>query len=337
MDKVYVVVVNYKKYNDTIECCESVLKSSYKNCQILLIDNSPDSESSVNLVKWLNNKSFEVDTSYVELVYPLIDKPIPHVYIYETEFLERTTGFEEQVVLIKAENRGFAAANNIALKHIHKTAGLDSFIWILNNDTVVERSCMENLKRFFDNHDRKYIVGSKLMYYYQKDRIQAIAGLYNKWLGSTYHVGDHEVDLGQYDEFIFDSNNYVVGASMFISKQFIDTVGLMNEEYFLYFEEMDWGLTAGQFGFRLGFQPLAVVYHKEGSSIIKGNNDNKFIADYYSIVNRVKFTKKWYSGYLVIVMGGVVYALLKRLFKGKFNLVKKIINSLYKVLFSKHK
>ncbi|SEO12097.1 glycosyltransferase family 2 protein [Mucilaginibacter sp. OK283] len=336
MNKVYIILVNYKRYEDTIECLESVYKSYYNNYQVLLVDNSPDEQSSHQIKEWLENNYKEINTSYPNIVYPLIDRPTSYVSISEYDVLNTNVAYTESLMLIRATNNGFAAANNIALKYIKKIADEHSFIWVLNNDTVIEHNCMGNLAAFFDTNPRKFILGSKLRSYYSPQKIQAVAGRYNRWIGSTYHIGEGEIDHGQYDDFAFGDNNYVIGASMFIPKAFIDIAGLMNESYFLYFEELDWGLVGKQFGYNFALQHNAIIYHKEGASIIKSNNNNMSVADYYSMINRIRFTKKWYGRHIVLVSCSVVFALLKRLFRGKFSLVKKTSIAVFKIFFNRN-
>jgi GT2 family glycosyltransferase len=324
--KVYIILVNYTKYQDTIECLESIFKSSYKNLQVLVVDNSPDEISVINFKKWLNNQYKDVFTLYEHLIYPLNNSPIPYVCINETEIENKIGFYKQPVVLIKATNNGFAAANNIALKYFLKNADDASFAWVLNNDTIVDKQAIEKLVEFYDtNANGAYFVTSKLLSYYNKNKIQAIIGSYNKWTGGSYHIGEGEEDRGQYDNYQITDTNYLVGASMFMQKKFIEQVGLMNEDYFLYFEDLDWSRQAVKAGFKLALQPSAKVYHKEGGTniAVKGNKANKDMPGYYTLINRVKFTIKWYPLSLPTVYLGVGYGLLKRILQGKLSLVKR--------------
>lgn len=78
---------------------------------------------------------------------------------------------------------------------------------------------------------------------------------------------------------------------MMVSRRFLEAIGLMDESYFLYFEEMDWAIRA-QNQFRLGWAPLSFVWHKEGSSIGSSHRNrpsNKSLT--YMCVNRLRFTR----------------------------------------------
>ena len=330
---VFIVIVNYTKYKDTIECLESVLKSSYKNFQIIIVDNSPNDKSHLHITNWLKGGVDTLSTEFPDLVYPLVNKPINFQQATEGD-VENIIDSDTQILLVKAKNRGFAAANNIALKYILKQNKHDSFTWILNNDTVIEKNCLENLVNSYKNTTDKFITASKLRFYFHRNQLQAVAGKYNKWLGSTTHIGEHQTDLGQYDNFLFSDDNYIIGASMFLPLIFIKTVGLMEEDYFLYYEELDWTIRAIGNGFKCKLQPDAIVYHKEGSSIINNDLSKKkdtSLAEYYSIINRVRFTNRWHKLCLPTVLTGVLFAIIKRLIKGKFLLVKNILGGLVNV------
>ncbi len=338
MNKVYIILINYKRHTDTIECLESILKSGYSNFQVFVVDNSPDDTSVTQLLNWMNNGRENIETAYSQLVYPLVSKPVSHTFITEKDLSEgAATISDEKVILVKTTNRGFAAANNLALKHIMHTGAEDSLIWILNNDTVIAKDSLEQLVVFSNAKGPRVVVGSKLMFYYKPNILQAVAGRYNRWMGSTYHVGEGEVDNGQYDSFTFGDDNYIVGASIFMHRQFLDEVGLMDENYFLYYEELDWFLRAKNYAYSCALQPNAVVYHKEGTSIIdkSGQKKDTSLAEYYSIINRVKFTKQWYKWCLPSVLAGVVFALVKRILRGNTALVKKASIGVFNVLFTK--
>jgi GT2 family glycosyltransferase len=337
MNKVYIILVNYKKYSDTIECLESILKNHYSNFQVLLIDNSPDLISSTFLKKWFSNEYGQVSTLFEDLVYPINDDPISYVSLTETEFQNESKIYTEQILLIKAQNRGFAAANNVALNYLLKVGQEGDFIWILNNDTVISKSCLDNLVGFYssgDHYDK--LIGAKLMHYNNKNHLQAIAANYNKWLGVTKHIGDGEMDTGQYDKYEIKETNYIVGASMFLPFGYLQKTGLFNEEYFLFYEELDWLLSAAKYNLSYAIQYKAIVYHKEGSTISGSkNNKNMDVADYYINVNRIKFTLKWYPACLFSVSLGVAYSLLKRLLQLRFKLVARILKAIFSLKVNK--
>jgi len=337
MDKVYIILVNYNNFGDTIECLESLLKSEYLNYQIFIVDNSKNELSVNEFSNWLVNNNFYVKTDFPHLVFPLQNKPIVFRIFSEANFEIQSETFEEKIIIIRAGNNGFAAANNIVLRYILRTAEATSLIWLLNNDTVVEKTTLGNLVcGYLSNLDKKYIFGSKLLCYNNPKFIQAVAGKYNKWLGKHHHIGEGEEDKSQYDAYSFGQLDYIVGASLFLPKLFLEQVGLMNEDYFLYFEELDWITKGRRNGFNIALAPCAIVYHKEGSSIVgeKSQRKDTSTAEFYSISNRVRFIKKWYPLCVVTVLPGVFFALMKRMFSGKFKLAMTTSVAVCHILFS---
>jgi len=335
MHKVYIILVNYNNHRDTIECLQSILHCDYANYNIILIDNSKDDTPSQEIINWCNNGVDNIETLFPELVYPIIEKPVSYQFYTESDFSTLTTEIDEKLLIVRAENRGFAAANNIALRYVQKFASDLAFVWVLNNDTVIEKSALKHLVAFYEQHDLNYMIGCKLRFYNSRDKLQAIAGSYNKWIGAHTHIGEGEIDNGQYDDFKFTADNYIVGASMFLPRLFLNRVGLMSEDYFLYYEELDWTITAQKAGFNFAVQPSAIVYHKEGASITNTQqNKDTSVAEYYSITNRVRFINKFYKWCLPTVLLGVIFALLKRLLKGKFKLVNKSFKTIVQILTS---
>lgn len=144
-------------------------------------------------------------------------------------------------------------------------------MWLLNNDTEVQPDSLTRLVERAQEDDSIGIVGSTLLYHHNRRRVQALGGArYNRWLGVAKHIGEGQnwdkiKDNIRRDE-IERQMDYVVGASMLVSRRFIEAVGLMSEDYSLYFEELDWAIRGKKKGFRLAWAPDSIVYHKEGAT-----------------------------------------------------------------------
>ena len=112
--------------------------------------------------------------------------------------------------------------------------------------------------------------------------------------------------------------NYVEGASMLVSRGFLKQIGLMCEDYFLYFEEVDWALRA-RGHFCLGYAPDSVIYHKVGKSIGTSSNPAKksLVCDYYNICNRIRFTRRFYPAALPTVYLVLLAEILLRILFAK--------------------
>jgi hypothetical protein len=98
-------------------------------------------------------------------------------------------------------------------------------------------------------------------------RVQAYGGHWRYWLGRAVSIGmGAHVDDPVDDAAVEARINYVLGASMLVDRAFVERVGLMKDEYFLYCEEVEWGLRAVKMGMKLGFAPKARVRHDQGST-----------------------------------------------------------------------
>src|SRR3546814_13612568 len=106
------------------------------------------------------------------------------------------------------------------------------------------------------------ICGSTLVYYATPERVQALGGgRYDPWFGRFRLDGfEQRFVLGRPAAAGLD---FVHGASMFVSRSFVETLGLLDERYFLYFEALDWTALAGP-PLPLGPQPSTLVYHQAG-------------------------------------------------------------------------
>ena len=322
LTKVFIVLLNYNGHQHSIECLESIYKLRYPNFQILLIDNSL-TELSVNaIINWTKGELILEDTLFPEFLKPFILKPVPYVYVNEDN-LDSTLNCAEKLIIIKAnKNEGFATGNNIALRAINNTKD-DCFIWLLNNDTIVKADTLSQLVDYYYNSSIKPgIISSKLLYYYHKNNLNGIGGVYNRWLGISNHVGESEIDAGQYDNIDYNKKvQYVIGASMFISKAFLTDVGLLNEDYFLFFEEIDWVQRSKVNNWKLGFAPKSVLYHKESASISPETEKNILFETSF-LSSKLIFTIKYFKRALPIIYFTIIWMLFNRLRRKQF---KKLI------------
>ena len=110
---------------------------------------------------------------------------------------------------------------------------------------------------------------------------------------------------------------YVVGASMLVRKEVLDEVGLMNEDYFLYFEEIDWATRAKK-RFPLAYAPRSLVYHKEGGSTGTAPQSQlqPAMCDYYATRNRILFTRRFHRLSLPTVLAAVTGSFFYRFARG---------------------
>jgi hypothetical protein len=237
---VAVVVLNWDQEQDTAECLQSLRSVSGIALRIVLVDNGSKSGESDRLAQ----------------------------------------GFPEVEVLPLAENRGFAAGNNIGMAHA--AAFEPTHILLLNNDTVVDPGFLVPLLGALGTQGIG-IVGPKILYHAEPERIWFAGGEINWRTGKQYHLGAGEQDRGQRDG--FRDVDYVSACCLMAPSWVFNSVGQLDERYFIYYEETDWNLRARAYGLRACYVPQARIWHK----VSRAMGTASALSDYYYARNRLLF------------------------------------------------
>ena len=285
-EKVYLVILNWNGYKDTIECIESIFNSTYKNYRIIIVDNNSSDNSVEKIRNWLDK--FKNKNSYT-----ILDE-------------DCDIKSNDSIVIIKSkENRGFAGGNNIGINYILKQKDAD-FIWVLNNDVTISEECIENLVLYAKQNSRYGLIGSTIMEYYNPEIIQYAAGAKFRLITCTskpFMAGKKLEDI----KFLDESNieiDYIGGCSMFFRTEVLEDIGLLNDDYFLYFEEIDYSKRMEESEYKLGWCKDSLVYHKYGASIGSENIVSKKskTSEYYSNLSSAKFIRNYYPGLFNLIM-----------------------------------
>jgi GT2 family glycosyltransferase len=305
MIRVYIVVLNWNGCKDTIECLESLLKLKYPDgYDIVVCDNNSQDDSIVKIQAWAKDRNISVRC---------VDCHSGEIADHNKKIVATTV--EEITVIQTGSNLGFAGGNNIGIKYA-LSDNRCKYVWVLNNDTVVDKNALSALVERCEQNKKIGMCGSKLVYFHQPSTIQAFGGAtYNKWTGGASCIGVGEsIDTIKSTELIERAMDFVAGASMLVPRTFIEEIGLMNEEYFLYFEEIDW-ITRANNKYTLGYASGSIVYHKEGAST-KANSRSKvysYVGDIYSTRAKLLYTRKYYPLALPFIYLTIVVMAIKRL------------------------
>jgi GT2 family glycosyltransferase len=165
------------------------------------------------------------------------------------ESLVRKNQLISQVKIIKNKtNLGFAAGNNVGIEYALRKGA--QAIMLLNQDSVVGKGFLEPLLASdFD------IVAPVIKFKRDKKWEYDHGGLVNWWLGRTSHIERQSADHVEREV------DYVSGCAMLAKRQVFEEIGLLDEKYFLYFEDADFCLRAGEAGFKIGIQPNSIITH----------------------------------------------------------------------------
>jgi|ERR1700693_2096324 len=315
--KVYIVLVNWNGWADSIECIESLLHSRYSNYEIILVDNGSTDDSVIKIKEWAAD-SFSLWISNTIILRKFSMPPhanpiscVEHASSEIASVFENRGAFSSKCaqeryqtlyakktfhLIISDRNGGFGAGNNLALKLV-QLRGDGDFIWLLNNDTVVTSNAMTEMVGCAQENNG--IVGATLFYYHIPDKIQAYGGGYFSQATGIVRTATHTRP---------NHLDFINGASFMFSSQILQAVGFFDENIFLYFEEFDYCFRAENKGYRC-FLSDAVVYHKHGAS--SSNADDSF-AWRHILKNKPYVLKKnfGYGFWLLFFIFGVIFSAL---------------------------
>lgn len=176
---------------------------------------------------------------------------------------DRTVGAGPVTVLDAGGNVGYAAGVN---KAIQASPRADAW-WVLNPDTLPAPETLARMVARLQEGDAA-AVGCALTH--ADGRVQSLGGRWRRPLARAEQIGEDRTGLADVREHVESRQDFISGASMLLGRRFLDAVGLMREDYFLYCEEVEWCLRAKAAGLKLGFTPDAAVVHDAGSTTGSG-------------------------------------------------------------------
>lgn len=247
-ENICIILVNYNGYDDTVECIKSIENSDYDNYKIILVDNGSKDKNKILNDNYINNVAD---------------------------------------VIISEENLGFSGGNNLGIKYAQEKYDPEYYL-LLNNDTVITKDTISNLKKGFDFDSKAGIITGKIYYFSEPKTIWAAGGKFNFNTG----IAD-QPELGKIDDGVQYENtcevSFATGCTMLISKQVINTVGYLEESYFLYAEDTDYCCRVLNAGFKIIYVGKALIYHKVSASTGKQSN----MQQYYMFRNNCYIIKKY--------------------------------------------
>jgi len=180
---------------------------------------------------------------------------------------------------------------------------------------VVEPESLLHLVSRCDADKSIGICGSRLIYSETPDKLQGLGGIYSPLFCRTTIFAALEDSKKLFDDNeVENSIDYVIGASMLLRRELLTTVGLLDEGYFLYFEELDLAFRARPH-FKISCASKSIVYHKEGASTKSSSNP---VSDFLSIRNRLRFTLLNNKIFLPTVWAGIFGSLFNRIKNREF-------------------
>ena len=308
------IIVQYNQWEDTINCVESILSSDEQPRWVIIVDNNSENNAAQKILNWTQGRVNVPKCPVVDYTAPEFPLQIQEIH-WPKECFHATP--QTQLVLVHMpHNAGYAAANNAGMK-LGLDWGVEAFL-ILNNDTLVTKNAIGALYSRLDECLRPGLCGGLLRYCHDSLPIQCCAGGVTNWWTHLSRFYGHGLTLEQAQNLsrdtVEDKINFICGACVMVSRKFVETVGFMDEGYFLYCEEQDWGCRSkGKFD--IAYAPEALVYHKEGATTGWNGRTFRLKSLYFLTRSRIRCTYLHHPWMLPTVIAGIGFAAIRLIFK----------------------
>ncbi len=251
-------MLNWNGADDTIECLESLSKLDYPEYNIYLVDNASSDDSVDKITQFLKDSNYSYS-------------------LQEKSDLSTFNDIKDVNFFLNNENSGFAGGNNVALQYLIDKSCSD-YVLLLNNDTIVESNLLDKLLEKFQSQESAGFVGVNHYYYDNRDKLQTVGGgLVDFKHGEATAVLENN---------IVDKYDFITGSCIFTSIEILSTLGVICEDYFMYWEDVDWSTHLKKLGYDLIVSSDTCIYHKEGASI------KSLSRIYYHTRNRILFMRR---------------------------------------------
>lgn len=244
---IQIVVLNWNGLADTLACLDSLRRIRYDHCRIVVVDNGSSDGSA--------------------------------------EALSREASSREIELIAARRNHGYAGGNNLGIRHA--LDGNAEFVLVLNNDTTVDPSLLDELVAAARRHPEAGCFGPWIFYMSDSDRLWFSR---SEW--STEAAAFTAPDKGRLSAEVSRERvdtQYVCGAALFFRTEVARHIGLFDERFFLVYEDADWCFRARRAGFGCIMVPTARVWHKIGTSF---GSESSPLRTYFSVRNKLLFAER---------------------------------------------
>jgi GT2 family glycosyltransferase len=278
-----------------------LLRLNYPNYQIVVVDNASADDSIDRLRAWATGQVTTPAPQPPEPLQHLLDAPRtpPAPFIELDRIVAEQGGTSEaraaRLLLIRNEqNLGFAGGNNVGMRYAIATRrqapNAESYVCLLNNDTVVARDWLSRMMDVIQPDESIGAAGAMLYEYYAPNLVESAGGgVVYPWQGMPRATSAHRQERGT-PAAVPRRLDFLSGACMLMRTSTLERVGLIDERYFIYCEDIDLSLRIRKLGLRLTLVPTAEMWHKNGG--IMGTLTAR--RDYYMVRNSLLLVHKLY-------------------------------------------
>ncbi len=244
----------------------------------IILVNYNGAKDTIDCIQSLNN----IDYDKYEII--VVDNKSTDDSLEVLKEFQRDNGF---VLLEARENNGFSAGNNIGIEYALKNNS--EYVVLLNNDTTVEIDFLQKLINAFSYSENCGATIGKIMLYSKPDVIWYAGGDVNLRTSRTRHYYYGEKDNN-------DTNSQVVtfatGCCLCLKKECIEKIGLLDERYFLYEEDVEYSIRLKENNYDIVYTPESIIYHKVSAS----TGESSPMSQYYLVRNKYSLIRDCFKG-----------------------------------------
>lgn len=229
--RVYCVILNWNNYLDTSECIDSLQQLSYENFEVIIVDNGSTDGSGKRLRQ----------------------------------------EYDDVTVLFTERNLGFGGGNNRGIRSALER-GAD-YVWILNDDVLLsDAKCLDVLVKRMESKPKIGALTPVVTEYPETDEVWFREGYVDWRSGNAGHVGSSKwfvdwrfrSETDSEDSLV--SHDYLPLCSALIRAEVFQELGLLREDYFLYYEDVDLCTRTGMAGYEIATETTVAIHHKVSAS-----------------------------------------------------------------------
>lgn len=286
------IVLNWNGWQHSLRCLESlrpVLDDAHMH--LIICDNGSSDASWQQLRDWLQ-RHFAA----------------PHLKIYE-QVAEPQVSLSDKhtdarvVLLQTGYNRGFAGGMNVGLRYMLQHFDCDD-VWLLNNDVEIVPNAVQALQQCSQQQPTWGMIGSSILDAQNRQILQCAGGCRYYPLLTVFRNQAQGLRLDEALKLPTMRLDYAQGAALWLKVEAVRKIGLLNEEYFLFYEELDYAQRLRQAGYAIGWCRQARVYH-QGSATIGAHSQNKAKlqqANYYENLSTLKYSRNFHAPWLWLIL-----------------------------------
>lgn len=270
--KTAIIILNWNGGADTINCLSSLLPVMTEEDSLFVVDNGSADRSVNEIEKYLLEENFPART--------VISSDIKGSYLSS----------QRCYIVLNGKNLGFGGGNNVVLRQLSSLDKDFKYAWLLNNDAVVVKDSLLNLKKALLSSGKNAVAGSVILNYPDNGLIQCSGVKHFRFFGVSKLINKNQSFeiLKNNPDIKFD---YLNGASLLFNLHAMNQAGYFDERFFLYSEEFDLQMRIQQAGYNLILAQDSLVYHK----LSGGTGRSRHLFFYYYNTSAIFLSKKHFG------------------------------------------